>query len=104
MMRFINLLMVLCYMISIGSLVVFNLYYFFVILPELRRIGKSSFPKAFFIWGQDIADMMEYEEIAKTSEMKNRLRTYKKIGLVFLISLPILLIVFTLKIIITKSI
>lgn len=103
-MSIINILLDLCYTLSIGSLIVFNLYYYFVILPELRKVGKSSFLRAFFIWGQDISDMMEYEEIAKTNKMQNRLRTYKKIGLVFLISLPILITVFILKIIITKSI
>ena len=100
---FLNILALLCYVILMGSSILFGIYHFFVILPKLSQIGKSSLLRTIFIPGQDIADLMTYEDIAKSTKEKRQLRRYKQMGLVFIFSIPISVVVFMVKVIITKN-
>ena len=83
--------------ITIILYVAYQIVYWVYIFPPLKRAGKASFSKSFFIWGQDIADIWTFENAFDEKVFKEKLNLCKKLGcavafmlgLMFLLVLPL---------------
>ena len=63
----------------------YQFVYWIYIFPTLKRAGKASFLKSFFLWGQDIADIWTFEDSIDEKALKEKLDLCK--NLVWLSSL-----------------
>jgi len=70
----------ICGVFTLSLYILYQILYWIYIFPPLHRIGKASFFKSFFLWGQDLADITESEELFKDRGFQKRLALIKKVG------------------------
>jgi hypothetical protein len=96
-----NLILIICGLITLMLYAAYQIVYWIYIFPPLEKAGKASFIQSFFIWGQDIADIWNFEDAYDEKTFNDRLKLCKKLafsvafmlGLTFIIGLPLSVLV-----------
>jgi hypothetical protein len=65
---------------ALFSLIGFNYYYWLKLYPLLKEKKETSLAKVFFLWGQQIVDVMKFEEIASNQNLIRDMKITKRLG------------------------